>query len=59
MQPQYLRKLEILSQLTETELRKLIDAPENGIEDYTAKEIICHEIFANIVANKLPKTIGD
>ena len=43
MQPQHLRKLEIFSQLTETELRKLLDAPENGIEDYTSNEIICHE----------------
>lgn len=43
LQPQHLRKLEIFSQLTETELRQLLDAPENGIEDYASMEDIFHE----------------
>jgi len=40
LQPRYLRKLEIFSQLTETELQQFLDVPENGIEDYESKEDI-------------------
>ncbi len=43
LQPQHLRKLEIFSSLTETELQQILDAPENGIEEYTSKQIIFHE----------------
>jgi len=42
LQPQHLRKLEIFSELTETELQQFLDAPENGIEDYESKEDIFH-----------------
>jgi len=42
LQTQHLRKLEIFSQLTETELQQFLDAPENGIEDYESKEDIFH-----------------
>ncbi len=42
LQPQHLRKLEIFSQLTETELQQFLDDPENGIEDYAPKEDIFH-----------------
>jgi len=43
LQPQHLRKLEIFSPLTETELQQLLDAPQNGIEDYASKENIINE----------------
>jgi len=43
LQPQHLRKSEIFSQLTDAELQKLVDAPENGIEDYASKENIFRE----------------
>jgi len=42
LQLQHLRKLEIFSQLTETELQQFLDVPENGIEDYESKEDIFH-----------------
>jgi len=42
LQPQHLRKIEIFSQLTEDELKQLLDAPENGIEDYESKKDIFH-----------------
>ncbi len=43
LQPQHLRKSEIFSQLTDSELQNLVDAPENGIEDYASKENIFQE----------------
>jgi len=43
LQPQHLRKLDIFSPLTETELQQLLDAPQNGIEDYASKENIIDE----------------
>ncbi len=43
LQPQHLRKLDIFSPLTETELQQLLDAPQNGIEDYASKENIINE----------------
>jgi CRP-like cAMP-binding protein len=42
LQPKHLRKLEIFSPLTETELQQFLDDPENGIEDYAPKEDIFH-----------------
>ena len=42
LQPQHLRKIEIFSQLTDAELQQLLDAPENGIEDYESKKDIFH-----------------
>ena len=44
LQPKHLRKLEIFSPLTETELQQFLDAPENGIEDYAPKEDIFHAL---------------
>jgi len=43
LQPKHLRKLEIFSPLTETVLRQLLDAPENGIEDYAPRKDIIQE----------------
>ncbi len=42
LQPQHLSKIEIFSQLSDAELQQLLDAPENGIEDYESKKDIFH-----------------
>lgn len=42
--PQTLKKIPIFSSLSDEELQAIIDAPENGIEQYKSKEIIVREM---------------
>jgi CRP-like cAMP-binding protein len=43
LQPDYLRKITIFSSLNDADLEIIINAPENGIEEYKNKDVIFHE----------------
>jgi CRP-like cAMP-binding protein len=43
LQPEYLRKITIFSSLDDADLEIIINAPENGIEEYESKDVIFHE----------------
>src|SRR5690606_27618663 len=42
--PQTLKKIPIFSSMSDQELQAIINAPENGIEEYKSKEIIIREM---------------
>ena len=43
LQSEYLRKITIFSSLNDADLEMIINAPENGIEEYKSKDVIFHE----------------
>ncbi|OGT34739.1 MAG: hypothetical protein A2W28_04240 [Gammaproteobacteria bacterium RBG_16_51_14] len=43
LQAEHLRKITIFSSLNDTELARILNAPENSIEEYKNKDVIFHE----------------